>query len=207
MEVTCKNKERGCEWTGTAENMLGHLRIECQMEVSQNEEEPLVYFSNLPRSIIVTENVVSMQYTSKTHQFAISSLAMDKTIETKWQCEIVDSIKGWIGFGVCDKKKLMSNKMRFFFPGPDQSHGCFLFSSNKVLWNSNVKEEDNTRFIMHDLEKGDKISFRYLPLLKVLEFDTGKYQGKLTNVAPILDKELHMCLVFLHGGNSIRVIY
>lgn len=190
------------------------IEVEIPMDIKREQQRPkspksqkfLFDFTFLPSCIRVDGNVVSMPTFSKTHQFAISTLKMDKKNPTKWQYEIMEPVNGWLGLGVCDRKKVQMNKMKFLSPNLKAIHGCFLFSANKFLWNYNVKEENNLAINMPDLVKGDKISFLYLPEKKFLEFDTGKYQGKLTNVEPIIDKELYMCIVFLNGGNSVRVI-
>lgn len=175
---------------------------------SPKGQKYLFDYTHLPNCIRVDgNNIVSMPNPAKSHQFAISTMKMDKTNPTKWQYEIMEPVNGWLGLGVCDRKKVSANRMKFFSPNLKIIHGCFLFSVNKFLWNHNVKEENNLALNIPDLVKGDKISFLYLPEKKLLEFDTGKYQGKLTKVEPIIDKELYMCIVFLNGGNSVRVIY
>lgn len=177
----------------------------CQ-DVEMVSTKPPFDTSAIPPGVTIIDNLVKYSCNSKTeHRFVFSNIEIGKVLPTKWKIEIID-IYSWIGFGVCDKKKVLSNKMKFFSSSKLFNHGTFLFSSNNYLWNCNVERENNCYMAMPKFEKGTEIMFTYFPERKELLFEIGTFSVSLTDVRPIMGTELTVCVVFLHSGNTIRLI-
>ena len=159
----------------------------------------------LPPGVTIMDNIVKYTCSSKTeHRFVFSKIEIGKCLPTRWKIEIIET-QSWIGFGVCDKKKVLTNKMKFFSSSKLFNHGTFLFSSNNYLWNCNVERENNCYMAMPKFEKGTEILFTYFPDRHELLFEIGTFSVSLTDVRPIMGTELTVCIVFLHSGNMIRL--
>lgn len=160
----------------------------------------------LPQGVTIIDNLIKFTANAKTeHKFVFSTLEMKQDVPTQWKIEIAET-SSWIAFGVCDKKKVISNKMKFFSSNRQFNHGTFLISSNNYLWNCNVEKENNFFLLMPKFEKGKEIIFTYYPIEKELKFEIGAFFSKLSDVRPIVGSNLTACIVFLHSGNSVRLV-
>ena len=178
-----------------------------------SKETPFFDIANLKSSITIVGTLA--RFTSNTrpeHTFLFTSKNIDTTTCSdfpSWKIKFLSSSL-WLGVGLCDKKKVLTNKMRFVSPRNDRNayHGSYLISTNGYTWNCNNEEENNRQIELPEISKGTIMEIIFNKAAKQLTFKVGGSTVKLTNVTPLIagDKMLTPCVVFLHSGNSVEFL-
>lgn len=166
---------------------------------------------NLKKTIVVTGKIaryISTEKPEHTYLFVNKSIDVKNCSDLKtWKIKFLTNSL-WLGVGVCDKKKVISNNMKFISPKRDQAdfHGSYLISSNGYSWNCNEPEENNKVISLPVIEKGSIIEITYNNRAKELIFSVNTYSVKLTKVKPVFENntKLTPCVLFLHNGNSVE---
>ena len=106
----------------------------------------------------------------------------------------------WLAMGLCDKKIVEENN--YAFAGKTQSNGCFIISTNNMMWHcfdKGQRKKINTPEGITSLQdKNILFECKYTPHNCELSFFVeGKHLCTLTNVRPLKSDYLTPCLVFL----------
>lgn len=160
----------------------------------------------MPNEIEVNGSIIKCKVTNKTeHKYVFINMPMSYRNEIKWSIQMLSN-SNWIGFGLCNKSRVIANNNIFYLPDPYFNHYSFAISSNGFLWNSNIKEENNIKGGFNSIVKDDVINFSYLPYKKELYFKINEYIGKLSNVYSIDEGEqLTPCIIILNFGDGVQV--
>ncbi len=160
---------------------------------------------NLPSGAMIKNNCISFKSGKKSeHTYVFTSMKLSSTKKTKWKCTLLH-YSNWIALGLCDKKQVLSNKMKFYSSRKGFNHGSYLISTNNYIWNCKNPKENNICISLPHIEDGDVFYFEYDPIEKSLLISTTSFTKKLTGVEPISDEKLTPCMVFLYSGNEIQI--
>lgn len=180
---------------------------------THSKDTPFFDIVNLKSSISIIGMVARFSSNTRPeHTFLFTSKNINTTTcadYPSWKIKILTSSL-WLGFGLCDKKKVLSNRMRFISPRNDRTsyHGSYLISTNGYTWNCNNENENNRQIELPVIDKGTIVEIIYNKNAKELSFKIGESTIKLTKVCPIIEgnKMLTPCVVFLHTGNSVEFL-
>ena len=191
-----RNKEEGND---VNENMQNNI-------IPRNINNSLFDLSNLPLGATVNQNSVSFKAGMKPeHRFVFSNLKLPLNVKTNWKVNI-KHFDSWVALGLCDKKKVLANKMKFYSSGKGFNHGSYLISTNNYSWNCNNTNENNLYIKLPQIQSGIEFCFEYDPNSKILNISSNKFSKTLTRVEPIIDDCLVICIVFLNSGNEVELI-
>ena len=106
----------------------------------------------------------------------------------------------WLAMGLCDKKIVEENK--YVFAGKLTSNGCFIISTNNMMWHSFDKNQRKKIAVPEGItslqDKNTLFGCKYTPSLTQLEFFVnGKHLVTLYDVKPLKSEYLTPCLIFL----------
>jgi len=115
----------------------------------------------------------------------------------------------WLALGFCDKKVVEDNK--FNFAEKKGSNGCFIISTNSMIWHCQDKKQRKKITDVKGLPnlQSKNITFEciYSPFKCLIEFYVNnKFIASLSNVKPIKSEYLTPCLVFLKNC-EVQTIY
>lgn len=165
----------------------------------------LVY---IPKEIYVTGSKAKcISNKKKEHKYLFSALDIsyeDKNTITSWSVTILQG-EYWIGLGLCDKKRVIQNKMRFYSSSKNYNTGTFLVSSNGYSWNCNNDDENNKLIEGLKITEKKELFFCYNPKQNELTYRLDNNSGKLTKIFPLLGNTLTPCVVFLDVGGYINL--
>ena len=156
-------------------------------------------------ALILDKNKVTCVSSGKNHHmFAFVDTEINQK-NSSWKINVI-KYSIWIGLGVCDRSKIISNKYIFTNPiNPTFNHGCFILSSNHYLWNANNINENNKAMRKTRIEQGEVVTISYnksnYELTFYLEIADTSY--KLTNVKT--NNALVPCVILLSNGDEISL--
>ena len=113
----------------------------------------------------------------------------------------------WVSLGICDKKVVESNKMDFCAKNKEFGNGCYIISTNNLVWHPSDKCQ-RKRFSLptgiNDLKKTNTIiECHFQPTIKEIQFyANGIFLHKLEKVELFEDSYFTPCIVFLHNGKA-----
>ena len=167
--------------------------------------------SSLPPGVIVKENSVKCVENQKTeHKYIFTKFDIDMKNPkiTEWQV-IFHPYSCWIGVGLCDRKQVIENDLKFFATKSLFKSGTFCISTNGYTWNGNMVSENNIHINSFPIIKeGEVGSFYYYPEKKELQYKIGKkYTGKLTQVYPTKGDHLTVCVLLLNPKDEVEFRY
>jgi hypothetical protein len=146
--------------------------------------------------------VMSNSKSRTAHRFVFANLNVS-SVEASWKIT-VKKISNWFGFGLCQKEKVIKNKL-IFYNGTEFDHGIFCFSSNGYSWNGNYSAEDNLAIKdFKQIRLNDTILVHFKPKTSMMSIKINEYTGKIRNVSGD-GYSLVPCFIFLNGEDEIVV--
>ena len=139
------------------------------------------------------------------HKFVFVNHKVSNTIQTSWKVCFIKQPQ-WVFIGLCDKDKVIDNKMKFFLNTSNLTHGCFGYSTNNYIWNTRNKPQNNyciSRSIK--LKKNDEIRFTYNPLNKIMNILLNSFTQTLVMVEPLIAQSLTICVIFVDAGDEVEI--
>jgi hypothetical protein len=126
----------------------------------------------------------------------------------KWRVRLI-KVTGWVALGMCYKETVIANNYKFIH-GKNliNNHGAFVFSLNGYRWNTSVKNEDNQKnsnFPKINIEENNEVVLEYIPAMKLLLFNYGKYQAKLKYVNVEQGRTLLPCVVMVYDDTELEI--
>ena len=193
----------------TSDEEIGQINPEKEVnsikEIGITKEKEIWNFNKSFSSscLLIENNKVTCHTTAKNqHMFAF----IDRELNYKsasWKVTI-NKYSIWIGFGLCDRSRIISNKYVFTNPGNlFFNNGCFILSSNFFLWNPNNPSENNKMVKKQKMEYGDTIYMEYNHFNHELAFSVGDSFYRLTNVKS--NNPLVPCVILLNYGDEAVV--
>ena len=177
---------------------------------SQFDNHSLSLFDteNISNTIYITNNIA--RYITNEHKSHHKFLFTNRTVDINshgvytWGVRFLTESK-WIGIGLCDKDKVLSNKSIFTSQNDSFNHGCFLISSNQYSWNCQNNKEEHKDLSIPLMKRGNEIIMNYSSITKELIFK-GNTEYTLHNVTPITvgSSSLTPCILFLNNGDSAQ---
>lgn len=160
--------------------------------------------SSLIKGLLFNGNKVTCDTSPTEHRYAFCNFNINsKDKITQWKIKII-KYSQWIGLGVCDKQKVIDNKMCFYsIMKKPLNHGSYLISTNGHMWNCNYTEENNKQIPILPINQGDIVDFSYNPISYELQFKHKNYSSKISQVK---GTNLVCCIVFLNIDNEVKVI-
>ena len=174
----------------------------------ENNTLPLFDTKNISNTIYITGNIA--RYISSEHKSYHKFLFTNRTVDINshgiytWSVRFLTESK-WIGIGLCDKDKVLSNKSIFTSQNDSFNHGCFLISSNQYSWNCQNNKEEHKDLSIPLMKRGNEIIMTYSSITNELIFK-GNTEYTLHNVTPITvgSSSLTPCILFLNNGDSAQ---
>lgn len=195
--------------THPAKNHYNPLLSLTPILITQIEIEHSFFdLERIPEGIRVNgHRVASTSSTSSLseHKFVFVNHKVSNTSQTSWKVCFIKQPQ-WVFIGLCDKDKVIENKMKFFLYTSNLNHGCFGYSTNNYIWNARNKPQNNyciSRSIK--LKKNDEIRFTYNPLHKIMNISLNSITQTLVMVEPLIAQSLTLCVIFVDAGDEVEI--
>ena len=178
---------------------------------TKNKNEVYFDMENLSQDISIRYNIATFNTNEiKEHIFLFANKKYDIDLYHKnlviWEIKLKTNSK-WIGFGICDKEKVLLNHCKFCIGNkPDFNNGCFLISNNGFSWNSNNINENNVKINFPKYQNNMKFIIKFEPIKNELKFFyCDNCFCKLSNIQSYVSPfKLTPCIVFLNNYDTIE---
>ena len=178
---------------------------------TKNKKEEYFDMENLSQDISIRYNIATFNSSiTKEHIFLFANKKYDIDLYHKdiviWEIKLKTNTK-WIGFGICDKEKVLLNHSKFCIVGkPEFNNGCYLISSNGISWNCNNPHENNVKINFPKFQNNMQLIIKFDNVKNELYFFyCDNCFCKLSNIHSFVSPfKLTPCIVFLNRYDSIE---
>ena len=186
---------------------------------SLKEEEYTIFNINniydkkhLPKEIIIENGKAINRDKNLNHSFCFANPHYDinlqgSTLEYNWRI-LLCNCSNWIGFGVCDKPKVINNNYIFKKKDHNYNNGSYIVSSNGYMFNCNNNNENCKKINFPSYDESHEFNLKYNVLKKELTiYSNIQIIATFSKVESFINNKLTPVIVFINQNDSAMFLF
>ena len=154
------------------------------------------------KGLKIIGNTVKSKISRANSLFAFADVFLNEKTGFKWRV-VIDDVKSWVGFGICDKGKLLSSNYKINYP--IINHGVFLLTTKGMIFNS-INHNENNFFIKNlNFKITGYVDIEYKNKDRTLSFKIGDKSVTLTKVITPRNANYYPCVVLNDKGDQVTL--
>ena len=154
------------------------------------------------KGLKIIVNVVKSKISRANSLFAFADVFLNEKTGFKWRV-VIDEVKSWVGFGICDKGKLLSSNYKINYSVIN--HGVFLLTTKGMIFNS-INHNENNLFIKNlNFKLTSYVDIEYKNKERTLTFKVGDKSVTLTKVITPRNANYYPCVVLNDKGDQVTL--